>query len=134
VDQINNGTTSWAKSIFAVTLLVENLQTSKQFYGRVFNLPVDYEDDNSAVFKFGSTLINLLKAIAGVDIIAPLQIASREAGSRIVFTVHVDNVDDLCSELTERGVKLLNGPIDRPWGVRTASFVDPDGYIWEIAK
>jgi lactoylglutathione lyase len=134
VDQINNGTTSWAKSIFAVTLLVENLQTSKQFYGRVFNLPVDYEDDNSAVFKFGSTLINLLKAIAGVDLIAPLQIASREAGSRIVFTVHVDNVDDLCSELTERGVKLLNGPIDRPWGVRTASFVDPDGYIWEIAK
>ena len=134
MDQINKGTASWATSIFAVTLLVENLQSAKQFYRRVFNLPVDYEDDNSAVFKFGNTLINLLKATAGMELIAPLQIASREAGSRIVFTIHVDNVDALCTELTERGVKLLNGPIDRPWGVRTASFVDPDGYVWEIAK
>jgi uncharacterized glyoxalase superfamily protein PhnB len=32
-----------------------------------------------------------------------------------------------------RGVKLLNGPIDRPWGPRTASFMDPAGHIWEIA-
>jgi lactoylglutathione lyase len=32
------------------------------------------------------------------------------------------------------GVQLLNGPIDRPWGVRTASFKDPAGHIWEIAK
>ena len=134
MDQLNKGTASWAKSIFAVTLLVENLLTSKQFYSHVFNLPVDYEDDNSAVFKFGNTLINLLKTTAGVELIAPLQIASRDAGSRIVFTIHVDNVDALCSELTEHGVKLLNGPIDRPWGIRTASFVDPDGYVWEIAK
>jgi catechol 2,3-dioxygenase-like lactoylglutathione lyase family enzyme len=132
--QISNSAGSWAKSIFAVTLLVENLQAAKQFYLRVFDLPVDYEDENSAVFKFGSTLINLLTASAGIDLVAPLQIASREAGSRIVFTIHVDDVDALCDELMKRGVNLLNGPIDRPWGVRTASFMDPNGYIWEIAK
>jgi lactoylglutathione lyase len=132
--QNNSDTTSWATSIFAITLLVENLKSSKQFYNRVFNLPVDYEDPNSAVFKFGNTLINLLKITAGKDLVAPLHLASSEAGSRIVFTIHVDDVDALCVELTKRGVQLLNGPIDRPWGVRTASFVDPDGYIWEIAK
>ena len=31
-------------------------------------------------------------------------------------------------------VELLNGPLDRPWGVRTASFSDPGGHIWEIAR
>jgi uncharacterized glyoxalase superfamily protein PhnB len=31
-------------------------------------------------------------------------------------------------------VSLLNGPIDRPWGMRTATFADPDGHIWEIAQ
>ena len=31
------------------------------------------------------------------------------------------------------GVTLLNGPMDRPWGIRTASFSDPGGHIWEIA-
>jgi lactoylglutathione lyase len=24
--------------------------------------------------------------------------------------------------------------MDRPWGIRTASFRDPGGHIWEIAK
>ena len=52
----------------------------------------------------------------------------------MVFTINVDDVDAMCAELTGRGVKLLNGPMDRPWGVRTASFADPGGHIWEIAK
>jgi len=43
-------------------------------------------------------------------------------------------VDAICVKLTERSVQLLNGPIDRPWGIRTASFTDPAGHIWEIAK
>jgi hypothetical protein len=30
-------------------------------------------------------------------------------------------------------MELLNGPMNRPWGVRTASFTDPNGLIWEIA-
>ena len=33
-----------------------------------------------------------------------------------------------------RGVELLNGPMDRPWGIRTAAFADPAGHIWEIAQ
>ena len=60
--------------------------------------------------------------------------ASREAGSRSVFTVKVGDGDAMCAELTARGVELLNGPMDRPWGVRTASFIDPGGHMWEIAK
>lgn len=60
--------------------------------------------------------------------------ASRDAGSWMVFTIGVDDVDAMCETLTTRGVKLINGPMDRPWGIRTASFADPDGYIWEIAK
>jgi uncharacterized glyoxalase superfamily protein PhnB len=49
-----------------------------------------------------------------------------------VLTVEVDDVDAKCVELQELGVSLLNGPMDRPWGVRTASFRDPAGHIWEI--
>ena len=124
----------WPKALFAITLFVEDLPATKQFYLQVFGLPVDYEDDNSAVFKFGNTLINLLKATAVKELIEPAKMADREAGSRFVFTIQVDDVDKMCAELTARGVKLLNGPMDRPWGIRTASFIDPGGYIWEIAK
>jgi len=48
------------------------------------------------------------------------------------FTITVDDVDGMCAELTSRCVELLNGPMDRPWGIRTASFRDPGGHIWEI--
>ena len=134
MNQISKGAGSWPTGIFAITLFVEDLPAAKQFYIRVFGLPVNYEDDNSAVFKFGSTLINLLKTTAARELVEPAQVANRDAGSRFVFTIHVDNVDAMCTELTARGVELLNGPMDRPWGIRTASFIDPGGYIWEIAK
>ena len=134
MDQTTESAGSWPTSIFAITLFVEDLQAAKQFYLRVFGLPVDFEDDNSAVFKFGSMLINLLKTTAARELVEPALVASREAGSRFVFTIHVDNVDAMCAELTARGVELLNGPMDRPWGIRTASFIDPGGHIWEIAK
>jgi catechol 2,3-dioxygenase-like lactoylglutathione lyase family enzyme len=132
--QTTKGIDPWPKGIAAITLFVEDLETAKQFYIKVFGLPVIFEDDDSAVFKFGDTLANLLKTTAANELIEPAQVASREAGSRFVFTLKVDDVDAMCAELTARGVKLLNGPMDRPWGPRTASFMDPGGHIWEIAK
>lgn len=125
---------SWPKGISTVTLFVEDLATTKQYYQAVFGLPVIFEDNDSTVFKFGNTLINLLKIAAAGELIEPAKVVSREAGFRFVFTIDVDDVDATCAMLTARGVKLLNGPMDRPWGVRTASFIDPEGYIWEIAK
>ena len=124
---------SWPKEIYAITLFVEDLDVAKQFYQKVFGLPVVFEDDNSSVFKFGNTLINLLKTTAAGELIEPATVASREAGARLQFTITVDDVDTMCEELATRGVKLLNGPMDRSWGIRTASFIDPGGHIWEIA-
>ncbi len=128
------GKDAWPKSIFAITLFVEDLEAAKLYYQKVFGLPIEYEDNNSAVFKFGNTMINLLNVSEAQGLIEPAKVASREAGSRFVFTISVDDVDAMCAELTARGVELLNGPLDRPWGIRTASFIDPGGYIWEIAK
>jgi len=123
----------WANAITAVTLFVEDLAVAKQFYLETFGLPIYFEDDNSAVFKFGNTLINLLKITEADELISPARVADREAGSRVVFTIDVEDVDAMCAQLTTRGVVLLNGPMDRPWGIRTASFSDPGGHIWEIA-
>jgi catechol 2,3-dioxygenase-like lactoylglutathione lyase family enzyme len=125
---------AWPKGIGAITLFVEDVAVAKEFYLRVFGLPVVYEDADSAVFKFGNTLVNLLKITAAPELIAPAPVAGRDAGSRVQFTLQVDDVDAMCADLAARGVELLNGPMDRPWGIRTASFRDPAGHIWEIAK
>jgi lactoylglutathione lyase len=125
--------TSWPGPITAVTLFVEDLEESKEFYERVFDLPVHFQDAASAVFLFGETMINLLAIDRAPDLISPAAVGTANAGARMQFTVTVDDVDARAAELVTRGVTLLNGPVDRPWGIRTASFQDPSGHIWEIA-
>jgi catechol 2,3-dioxygenase-like lactoylglutathione lyase family enzyme len=120
--------------ITAITLFTDDLEASKDFYGRAFGLPVHYEDAESAVYKFGGTMINLLWNGAVPELIEPAVAAPSSAGARSVMTVAVDDVDALCDMLRDRGVALINGPMDRPWGPRTASFADPSGHIWEVAQ
>ena len=79
--------TSWPGGISAITLFAEDLAATKQFYIEVFGLPVYYEDPNSAVFKFGDTLINLLEIGEAPELIAPAAVASPDAGSRFQFTL-----------------------------------------------
>ncbi|MYT69748.1 VOC family protein [Streptomyces sp. cg28] len=126
-------TPSWPTNISAITLFTEDLDATKRFYREVFGLPVAFENDTSAVFEFGNTIINLLKITAAPELITPARVAPADAGSRLQLTLPVDDVDAMCKELVARGVTLLNGPMDRPWGIRTASFRDPGGHIWEIA-
>lgn len=126
--------TSWPGGVATITLFVEDVPTTKQFYRDVFGLPVVFEDDDSAVFRFGSMLVNLLRAGAAAELVEPASVGDADAGVRSQLTLEVDDVDATCAELRARGVELLNGPIDRPWGVRTATFRDPGGHVWEIAQ
>jgi catechol 2,3-dioxygenase-like lactoylglutathione lyase family enzyme len=64
----------------------------------------------------------------------PADVGTSSDDPRLQFTIPVDDVDERCAELVSRGIVLLNGPMDRPWGIRTASFRDPSGYVWEIAR
>lgn len=123
----------WTGPITAITLFVDDLAAAKVFYSEVFELSVHYQDEASCVYDFGNTLVNLLVATEADELIGPAIVGTRGAGARAQFTITVDDVDGVCARLVTRGVTLLNGPIDRPWGVRTACFADPAGHIWEIA-
>jgi catechol 2,3-dioxygenase-like lactoylglutathione lyase family enzyme len=118
--------------ITAITLFVEDLATAKAFYSEVFGLEAHWEDEASVVFNFGNTLINLLLATEAPELIDPEPVAA--PGARAQFTITVDDVDATAALLVARGVTLLNGPMDRPWGIRTACFKDPAGHVWEIAS
>ena len=124
---------TWVKGIDAITLFVEDLPAAKRFYLDVFGLPVAFEDPNSAVFRFGDTVINLLDVRRADELIEPVPVATSDAGARMVFTLEVGDVDETCGTLRGKGVEIVNGPMDRAWGIRTASFRDPGGHIWEIA-
>ncbi len=126
--------TAILNNLSVITLFVEDLPATKRFYQEVFGLPLVFEEDTSAVYNLGNMLINLLKISEAPELMAPATVGNRDAGSRLLLTITVEDVDAMCAELASRGVELLNGPMDRPWGIRTASFADPAGHIWEIAK
>jgi lactoylglutathione lyase len=122
------------KSVGAITLFVADPRRSKSFYESVFDLAPAYEDESSAAFNFDNMIVNLLAVTAAHELIDPRTVAGPESGSQFQLTIWVDDTDAVCAQLASRGVALLNGPMDREWGVRTASFADPDGHIWEVAQ
>jgi lactoylglutathione lyase len=46
----------------------------------------------------------------------------------------VDDVDAEADRLRVAGVRILTGPVDRPWGHRTLHLEDPDGHLVELAQ
>ena len=65
----------WPKRIDAITLFVEDLGATRQFYLDVFGLPIHFENADSAVFKFGETVINLLRVTNADELISPAVVA-----------------------------------------------------------
>jgi lactoylglutathione lyase len=122
------------KNLGALTLFVDDVQRSKQFYESVLDAKLVYEDEQSAAFELENTIVNLLARPAARELVAPGVVANGDGGTRFQLTIWVEDTDAVCAELGARGVSLLNGPIDREWGMRTASFRDPDGHIWEVAQ
>jgi lactoylglutathione lyase len=120
-------------AISAITLFVDDLAAAGDWYARAFELPEHYSDEVSVVFLFEGTMINLLQVSEAGVLIAPVPVGTRDAGVRAQYTVTVGDVDAAVSALLAAGVEVLNGPIDRPWGVRTAAFADPAGHVWEFA-
>ena len=121
-------------SLGAITMFVDDPKRSKSFYENLFDAPAVYEDENSVVFKFENTIVNLLARSEARALIEPAPVSSGGAGSSFQLTIWVEDADAAVAELASRGVELLNGPLDRPWGMRTAAFADPDGHVWEIAQ
>ena len=126
--------TSDLAHINAISLFVEDLQAAKTFYLNVFGVPVLFEDESSVAMRFENLIVNLLRVESARELVEPGAVATRDSGSRFQLSIWVPDVDAVCVALQRRGVKVLAGPRDRPWGMRTANFVDPAGHSWEIGQ
>lgn len=120
--------------ISAISLFVDDLAESRRFYLQVFGAPIVFEDAVSVALRFGSLVVNLLVVGSAGALVEPGKAAPASAGVRCQLSIWVPDVDERCAELTGHGVTLLTGPRDQPWGMRTATFVDPSGHNWEIAQ
>ncbi|HSZ40867.1 MAG TPA: VOC family protein [Trebonia sp.] len=122
----------WDRQIGAMTLFVPDLDAAREFYAQAFGLNGQPMDENSVMLRFGEMFIFLRKIAAAAP---PVPEITEEAGKGAgQFAIIVNDVDAVCAEIAGRGVRPLTGPADRDWGMRTATFADPAGHIWEIAQ
>jgi lactoylglutathione lyase len=121
------------KNVGAITMFIDDTQRSKAFYEQVFGAKAVYEDEDAVAFEFENMVVNMLRLPAAHQLIAPAPVGDADAPKRFQLTIGVEDTDAVCEQLAAGGVELLNGPMDREWGMRTAAFTDPDGHIWEVA-
>jgi catechol 2,3-dioxygenase-like lactoylglutathione lyase family enzyme len=120
-----------AKSVSAITLFVDDLARSKEFYARVFDVKPADEEEGTGIFEFGNLFVRLLsRAEAEKELLGQVPLADPGSGVSVELAMRVPNVDARAAELVERGVTISFGPVDRPWGVRHVGFRDPDGHLW----
>ena len=124
--------TSWEKEIGAMTLFVPDLDRAREFYQEVFGLDALPMGDDTVMLRFSDMAVFLRKAASAAEPLPEILDEARNGAGQ--FAIIVDDVDAVCAELAGREVKLLSGPADRPWGMRTITFADPGGHIWEIAQ
>jgi lactoylglutathione lyase len=123
------------KSVNVLTLFVEDQLRSKEFYEQIFDVVGIDEGHGTVIFQFDNLFLRLLKREEAESEMLG-QVPVGDAGTRrtVQLAFRVQDTDALCSELTERGTSIVYGPVDRPWGVRSAAFVDPDGHVWQFSS
>lgn len=118
-----------------VTLGVQNLQKSKEFYQNALGWePARGSDENIVFFNHGGivrSLYPLDKLAEDADIQADCS-----GFSGITLAINQDSKDavkDSFNRALENGAKILVNPRDTFWGGFDAYFADFDGHPWEIA-
>ncbi|HRN69741.1 MAG TPA: VOC family protein [Candidatus Woesebacteria bacterium] len=119
------------KKLYAFCLLVEDYETSLSFYKDTLGLELNSSDTKYADFKLGETLLAIFQKDEAISMF-PTKYMNSGGGSVIAFPV--ENVEEACEELKQKGIKIFEGPKQVPWGQTVAYFKDPDNNILEITN
>lgn len=123
------------KSVNVITLFVEDQLRSKEFYEQIFDVVGVDEGHGTVIFQFDNLFLRLLRREeAESEMLGQVPVGDARAGTTVQLAFRVEDAETLCRELAERGISIVYGPVDRPWGVRSAAFADPDGHLWQFSS
>ncbi|TML28532.1 MAG: VOC family protein [Actinobacteria bacterium] len=126
-------------SIHVLTLGVADLERSLAFYRA---LGFDSEGIIGTEFPGGTAAMfdlrgGLVLALYGRKDLERDANATFDAPGRGEFSIgHIvgsrDEVDAVLAAAQAAGATLTEEPYDRPWGIYSGYFRDPDGHLWEV--
>ncbi|MFN8666856.1 MAG: VOC family protein [Gemmatimonadaceae bacterium] len=118
------------RSLDYTIIFARQMQAMRDFYGSTLGFPVQRELGPQWIeYRVGSNLLTLTeRGMMFDDPAPPLGVLSLQ----LAFRVAPGEVASCEATLRERGVPILSGSTDQPWGHRTLFFRDPDGNVLEI--
>jgi catechol 2,3-dioxygenase-like lactoylglutathione lyase family enzyme len=131
--------------IHVITLGVDDLERSLAFYralgfespgiiGTEFVRDATTPGGAAVMFELDGGLI--LSLYGRTDLAMDANIAETPTSSGAFSIGHLvatrEEVDDIIVTAVAAGASRTDPPHDRPWGIYSAYFRDPDGHLWEI--
>ena len=118
------------RSIDYTVIFARQMAAMREFYGTVLGFPLHRELSARWIeYRVGSNILALTERGPRFDDPSPpVGVLSLQ----LAFRVAPGEVAACASTLKERGVTIIAGPTDQPFGHRTLFFRDPDGNVLEI--
>lgn len=120
--------------ISIVTLGVDDLDRSREFYRDGLGLPEKENDGNIAFYELQGTWLALYPWDELAD---DATVDPDGSGFRGVTIAHNaesrDAVDDVMQEAEDAGATIVKEAQDVFWGGYSGYFSDPDDHLWEVA-
>lgn len=117
-------------------LMVNDLETTAEFYRDILDLQVYEKDETSIEFNTGSCRIKLEcdfdeKTLAMFGLNPP----GDNRGDGVIVVLNVDDVDGVHDRIVDSTTpaEILAKPQDVSWGRRVCLVEDPEGYIIELS-
>ena len=117
--------------LFAICLLVDDLQISRNFYEQKLGLTLNSEDTGFVDYKLGESPLALFEKKSATAMF-PSQFMKPAGGA--VIALQVDDVSKTCEELKKKDVEIFEGPKTTSWGQTVAYIHDPDDNIIELTN
>ena len=117
--------------LYAICLLVEDYEKSLDFYKNTLGLKINSQDKNYTDFKLGESLFAIFQKDTATAMFSKSHMKS---GGGAIIAFPVENVEETCKELEQKGVDIFGGPKTMSWGQTVAYFKDPDNNILEVTS
>ncbi|MBN2349751.1 MAG: VOC family protein [Bacteroidales bacterium] len=117
----------------STALFVKNINTSKEFYHNILQIPIELDFGKNIIFTGGLAIweINsshIIPASLGLEKI------TNSSVNRFELYFETENLDEVFGALKNNQVEFLHEIHEETWGQRTIRFFDPDKHLIEIGE
>lgn len=116
-----------------IALFVQDIEIAKFFYSKTLNIPIELDLGKNVIFKGGITVWEISHQHAIPLLLGSEKIADH-GSNRFELYFETDNLEEIESNLKNKGTRFLHEIHQESWGQQTIRFFDPDNHLIEIGE